>query len=224
MRRLAVIALVALTVAGLLGGRTLAGRVLLAAGAHRAAALVLKDPGWRGVALYRSGDFAGAAAAFRIAGDHYNLGTSAAREGNYALALEALDLARAAGDPRAAANFDLVAAHYAALGIDVDSYVAFPVREEGATAEAFVGQGSGRAASTGDAVTNTNTMLGLAELDSRGRLGVRQVFDDTFIVADERWLRQLEDVPGAFMQARIRAEHKRRDKLGLTPPAPEDPR
>ena len=73
-------------------------------------------------------------------------------------------------------------------------------------------------------VTNNNTMLGLAQLDSHGRLGVRRVFDDKFMLADRRWLEQLSDVPGEYMAARIREEHRRRVKLGLSPPKPEDPR
>jgi Ca-activated chloride channel family protein len=55
-------------------------------------------------------------------------------------------------------------------------------------------------------------MMGLVELDSRGRLGVARVFDDAFMVADERWLGQLEDIPGAFLKARISHEFKRRQK------------
>ena len=70
-------------------------------------------------------------------------------------------------------------------------------------------------------MNNSNTMMGLAELDSRGRLGVRRIFDDKFMVADERWLEQLSDVPGEFMAARIAQEHKRRAKLGLAPPPAE---
>ena len=44
------------------------------------------------------------------------------------------------------------------------------------------------------------------------------------MVADERWLEQLSDVPGEFLAARIAQEHKRRVKLGLAPPPAEDPR
>ena len=69
-----------------------------------------------------------------------------------------------------------------------------------------------------------NAMLGLAELESRGRLGVRRIFDDKFMVADERWLQQIQDVPGAYLKARIAHEEKTRRKLGLSPPEPEDPR
>ena len=65
---------------------------------------------------------------------------------------------------------------------------------------------------------------GLPELESRGITGVRGVFDDRFMVADDRWLAQLEDVPGAYLDERIRFEAKRRADAGLTPPAPEDPR
>ncbi len=128
------------------------------------------------------------------------------------------------GHPDARANFDVVAAFYAGLGIDPAALALFPERKEGPQADSFIARGNARAAGTGSEVTNTNTMLGLAELDSRGRLGVRRVFDDKFMVADERWLQQLSDVPGEYMAARILQEHKRRQKLGLSPPEPEDPR
>jgi Ca-activated chloride channel family protein len=43
------------------------------------------------------------------------------------------------------------------------------------------------------------------------------------MVANTRWLTALEDVPGEYLAARIAMEYKRRKKLGLTPPEPEDP-
>ena len=67
---------------------------------------------------------------------------------------------------------------------------------------------------TGDEVTNTGAARALAELESHGRLGVRRVFDDTFIAANDRWLAILEDVPGAYLAARIAHEHRWRQKAG----------
>lgn len=223
MRGLAIVAALALAVAVLLGGTAPFGRVLLAAGLPGAAGL-FEAPDWQGVALYRAGDWDAAAARFKAADDPYNLGLAEVRRGDYAAALEAFDLAQARGHPQAQANFDVVAAYYAGLGLDPGAVFLFEKREEGPQVESFVARGDGRASGTGTEATNTNTMMGLADLLSTGEQRVRRIFDDRFMVADDRWLEQLADVPGAFMEARIAEEHKRRRKLGLTPPEPEDPR
>lgn len=224
MKGLALIAAAALVAAMALGGGAPFGRVLLAIGLPGLAAPLFPDPAWLGVALYRHGDFDGAADAFEAAGTFYNRGNAEAHRGQHAAALEAFDLADARGDPDARANFDVVAAYYAGLGINPEALGLFPERKEGPQEESFIARGDARAAGTGSEVTNSNTMLGLAELDSRGRLGVRRVFDDQFMIADERWLEQLGDVPGEYLAARISAEYKRRQKLGLSPPKAEDPR
>lgn len=224
MRGLAIISAFALVVAIVLGGGAPFGRVLLAAGMPQLAARFFDDAEWQGVALYRAGEFEAAAARFMLSGSHYNLGNAEAHRGRHAAALEAYDLANARGHPDAQANFDVVAAYYAGLGIDPEALALFGKRKAGPQEDSFVARGNARAAGTGSDVTNNNTMLGLAELSSRGQLGVRRVFDDKFMLADERWLEQLADVPGEYMAARIAQEHKRRMKLGLTPPKPEDPR
>ena len=213
-----------LVLAVALGGAAPFGRVLMSAGAPGWAAFLFDTPAWQGAALYRAGEYDQAALRFEAAQDWYNLGNAQAHAGRHAAALEAFDLARAGGHPDASANFDVVAAYYAGLGIDPEALALFGKREEGAQADSFVARGNARAAGTGSEVTNTNTMLGLAQLDSRGRLGVRRVFDDTFMRADQRWLEHLADVPGDYLAARIALEHKRRVKSGLTPPDPEDPR
>lgn len=224
MRALGLITAALLLAGVALGGSASLGRLLLAMGQPGLAAQVFQTQQWRGVASYRDGDYGAAAQAFAAAGQDYNLGNARVFAGDYAAALEAYDLAIVRGDAQAQANFDVVAAYYAGLAIDPEALALFPKRKQGSTAEAEVGQGDAKAAGTGDGVTNANTMLGLAELDSRGKLGVRRVFKDYFMAADQRWLLQLEDVPGEFMAERIRQEHKRRVKLGLSPPAPEDPR
>lgn len=223
MKGLALLAGAALVLAVALGGGASFGRLALAAGLPGLAVPFFADPRWQGVALFRAGRADEAAAAFGEARDVYNLGTAEAHAGRYAAALEAFDIGIGQGDPGAQANFDVVAAFYAGLGIDPEALALFPDRKEGPSAESFIARGDARAAGSGSEVTNGNTMLGLAELDSRGRLGVRRIFDDAFMVADERWLKQLDDVPGRFMEARIREEHKRRVKLGLSPPKSEDP-
>lgn len=225
MKTALAIALSALLLGVILGGTAPLGRALMAMGLPGMAAGLFSDPEWRGAAAYRAGDHEAAAEAFAEAGAQYNLGNAQARAGRYAAALEAYDLAiRHTGDPAARANFDVVTAYYAGLGIDAETLHLFGDRKIGPAEESFVARGNARAAGSGSEVTNANTMLGLAQLESHGVRTVRQVFDDKFIVADKRWLTQLEDVPGAFMAARIAQEHKRRRDLGLTPPAPEDPR
>ncbi|WP_300057197.1 hypothetical protein [uncultured Roseobacter sp.] len=224
MRVLAAISALALGVAVLLGGAAPFGRVLMAVGLPQFAVPFFASADWQGAALYRAGRYDAAAERFAEARDPFNLGNAEAHRGRHAAALEAFDLARARGHPHAQANFDVVAAYYAGLGIDPEALGLFPERKDGPSKDSFVARGDGRAAGTGDEVTNTNTMLGLAELQSRGRLGVRRLFDDKFMVADARWLEQLADVPGEYMAARIAQEHKRRVKAGVAPPPPDDPR
>lgn len=223
MKTIAAMGLVAFALAIFLGGTAPFGRLALSAGLPNLAAELLADPNWRGIALYRANRMPEAAEVFRVAGAHYNLGNARVHQQEYASALEAYDIAIAGGDNDARANFDLVGGFYAGLGIDPEALGLFPERKDGPKMDSFIGRGEGRAAGTGDEVTNANTMLGLAELDSRGRLGVRRIFDDAFMVANDRWLAQLSDVPGEFLAARIAHERKRRAKLGLSPPEPEDP-
>lgn len=224
MRVVASITLAALVLASVLGGTAPFGRVLLSLGLSGLAATLFDDPGWRGVAHFRAGDMTRARDAFEEAKAHYNLGNAEAHRGAYAAALESYDVAMIQSDAEARANFDLVASFYGGLPIDPDAVGQFPERKKGPSAKSFVAEGDARAAGTGDDVTNANTMLGLAQLDSHGRLGVRRVFDGRFMVADERWLGQLPDVPGEYLNARIVHEAKLRAKLGLTPPVPDDPR
>ncbi len=220
MKALAVFAIISLTLSAALGGSAPLGRVLLASGLPGAAAMLFSDPYWRGVALYRAGDFTQAIEAFDAAEASYNRGNALVHTGAYAAALEAYDFALVREDPDARTNFQLVAAFYAGLALDPDALILMPRRKEGPKVDSFVARGNARAAGTGDEANNT--MLGLAELDSRGRLGVRRIFDDKFIIADKRWLAQLTDVPGEFLKARLLKEHKRRLKAGIAPPPAED--
>ncbi|MDW4498644.1 tetratricopeptide repeat protein [Sulfitobacter sp. D35] len=212
-----------LLLATLLGGTAPVGRVALALGLPGIAAPFFSDPYWRGAAAYRSGAFDAAAEAFTAAGPAalFNLGNAQAMRSEYAAALEAFDLALLRGpDPQAQANFDLVRTFYGATALD-PAAVIFRTEREGATEESFVARGAARGAGTGDEVTNTATAPDLLELESHGNLGVRRIFDDLRIVASPRWLATLEDVPGAFLGARIAAEHERRRKAG-TGQVPEE--
>ena len=223
MRPLAFLAALATALALILGGMAPFGRILLALGLPSLAAPAFDEPNWRGVALYRAGDMDGAAEAFRQAGARFNLGNALAHGGAYAAALEAYDLAMITGDEDAKANYDLVAAFYAGTVIAPEALALFAEREDGPTAEGPIARGNARAAGTGDEVTNNNTMMGLAKVESREQRRVRRVFDDKFMIANDRWLAQLSDVPGEYLAARIAHEHKRRVRLGLSPPEAEDP-
>ena len=210
----------------LLGGSAPFGRVLLGLGMPGLAAEVFRDPEWRGAARYRDGSYDASVRDFTKARAYLNLGNAHVHAGNYAAALEAYDIARLDGDPHAAANFDLVAAYYAGLPLDPEVPIAWFAEKDGVgpEVEAPTGEGSGRAAGTGSGTTNSGALLGLPELRGLGSAGVRKVFDDKFIVANSRWLQTLQDVPGTYLAARIKHEHKRRAKLGLAPPEAEDKR
>ncbi len=227
LRVIAIAALAALLGSALLGGAAPLGRVLLSLGMPSLAAPILRDPAWKGVALYRAGNFEDAATYFRDGGAMLNLGNAESHAANYASALEAFDTARMAGDADADANFGLLAAFYAGLALDPDAPIAwFGERDgdEGAVVKSSIAQGAARAAGAGNETTNTGALLGLPELASHGNREVRKQFDDKFMVANTRWLATLSDVPGEYLAARIRHEHKRRAKLGLLQPEPEDPR
>ncbi|QDC09874.1 hypothetical protein FHY55_11720 [Oceanicola sp. D3] len=223
MRGAAILAGALLALALLAGGLAPFGRALMAAGVPVPA--LFSDPGWRGVALYRAGRFDEAAEAFGAAGQPFNRGNALARAGQYAAALEAYDLARAGDDSAAGANFDLVAAYYAGLALEAGSVVEwFSERDQNQEAvESFEARGNARAAGTGTEVTNVGALVGLPEVVTNGAREVRKVFDDKYITADERWLETLEDVPGAFLAARIRHEAKRRAQAGEAQPEAEDP-
>jgi len=219
-------ALACLGLALVLGGGAPFGRLALALGLTGPARLILADPAWQATAAARAGDHAAAARSFALApGGDYNAGVALARDGRYAAALEAFDRAVAADpdDREAAANFELVTRIYAGTAITLDAAFALIEREDdGPTAEAQVGLGNVRAAGSGDEATNAGTSLSMAELTSRKRLGVRKQFDDRFMLANDRWLRTLSDVPGAFLAARIAEERKRRIAAWLAPPPAED--
>ncbi|MGC9420327.1 MAG: tetratricopeptide repeat protein [Rhodovulum sp.] len=226
--RIPLAALLCLGLAALMGGPAPFGRLALALGLPGLAVPLLPDPAWKGAALARAGRFAEAAEAFVQAGPsaHYNRGVALARDGQFAAALEAFDMAAALNpaDHAARANFDLVAAAYGGMAVDPDSVAWWRGDREGPRLSAPTGQGGGRAAGTGDAVTNTGANMGLPLLFSEAEGAIRKVFDDKHVRANARWLETLEDVPGAYLGARIAAEHKRRAQAGLSPPAPEDPR
>lgn len=215
-------ALFLLAFAALSGGANVFGRGALGLGLPRVAAAVFHDPGWRGVAHFRAGNFAAAETEFEKAGPKaaFNLGNARVQLVHYPAALEAYDLALAHNRQDAAAevNFDVVLALYAGTRIDPDSIARWGEDKQGVTMEADVAKGAARAAGTGDEVTNTGATIGVPALQSREQAGVRKVFDDKFVTANPRWLATLADVPGAYLAARISHEFKRRKKAGTGQP------
>lgn len=120
MRRLTLAgAIVAATALAAMAGADRIGRALVAWDQPALAVPLLADPGWRGVALSRAGDDAGAVEAFRRSASPeaaYNLGNALARTGRLAEALKAYDVAliRDPDDTDARTNRALVAAVIAA--------------------------------------------------------------------------------------------------------------
>jgi len=99
MRKLlAALLLLALATALLSGGRQRIGRLLLSAGMPSAAAMLLLEPEWKGVAFYSAQRWSEAADAFRTSAapeSAYNLGNALAQARLYADALVAYDQALA---------------------------------------------------------------------------------------------------------------------------------
>lgn len=187
------------------------GRLFIGLGLPHLAQPLFSDPAWRGLAAARVGDAATARMALTQARDWVNLGTFEARRGNYAAALEAYDRGRAMGDAEAAIRFDLLRAYYAALALQADTPIHWAAeKDNGPLVEAPEAQGTARAAGQGTQATNVQTTIGIPDVKGAGLRQTRKVFDDAFVVADDRWLTTLEDAPGRFLAARLRAEQKRR--------------
>ncbi|KJZ18356.1 hypothetical protein TW80_14805 [Loktanella sp. S4079] len=217
------VGLACIALALMLNGRGAFGRVALAFGQPKLAAVIFPEPAWKGIAHYRAGQFDQATSEFSRAGraSLFNLGNAQAQLGEYANALEAYDLATTVQfDPQAADNFDRLRAYYAATTLDIDG-VFLTEDRDGSVEEAPLARGDARAQGSGDAVTNTSATPALAEIVSRGEARVRQVFDEQSITANERWLATLADVPGEFLAERIYHEHKAR-RAARTGQEPQD--
>jgi Ca-activated chloride channel homolog len=116
MRKLfAALLLLAFATALLSGGRQRIGRLLLSTGMPSAAAVLLLDPEWKGLAFYSAQRWSEAADAFRASGapeSAYNLGNALAQARLYADALAAYDqaLAESPDDDDARNNRAIIAA------------------------------------------------------------------------------------------------------------------
>lgn len=213
-----------LAVSLITGGTAPLGRVLMETGFPSAAAPLLDDLSDRGAALHRAERYAEAADAFANAHEPYNEGIAAAWAGDYARALTAFDRVLAANpeDREARANHALIAELFA--GMELTAVPREDVKERpGEDVLAKPGQGKARAAGQGDEAHSPKTGFWMPEVTGAGLRRVPQIFDAQFIAANGQWLDTLEDQPGAYLKARLAAEHKARENAGTALPPTEDP-
>lgn len=207
-RALALLALIAAAAgaAFALDGAAPLGRAALNAGLPSLAAPLLNDPLWRGLALYRAGDYEAAVAALRAAGPsgYFDRGNALARAGRYREAVEVYDAALydRPRDDDARANRALVSALAGLVG---EAQAATGAPGEGEDAPQFHQE--------------TYYQPILTEQQQ-----VRKSFDAQYVAASRQWLATLPDAPGQYLKLRLQAEQKRRLEIGTGMPAPEDPR
>lgn len=204
MKPALLVAMVGLVMLTLAGPQAWA-RLALRAGWDSAAARLSDDPAARGVALYRSGDYASADEAFAEAGrsQTYNRGLSLASTADYPLSVAYFDAMLFAdpADADARANRDLVAAMYP------------PERGDSVAPGRIAGAGGLQSsqAPIADALANASGPEWERKLDRKG------------IAASDTWLETISDDPGEFLRLRLLAEYERRAGLGLIRPAEVDP-
>jgi tetratricopeptide (TPR) repeat protein len=258
--------------------RTGFGRLLIGLGLPGLAAHVLDDPAWRAAALYEAGRYDAAIALFRTGGRRasYNLGNALAKSGDLAGALAAYDEALRFNprDADAQANRSLIArmqaevidrgpgggiangtaqygARYnntgnqdqnndinaassgeglagnkesnASASLPGNSKVARRGKAEQQSIDAGKGQARG---SAGDAAGRGRTGGGAAMVAEAPEREVRRVtksFEAHEIRPDRLWLQTLPDDPGRYLKLRLRAEQTRRVEAGTAIPAGSNP-
>ncbi len=195
--------------AALLAGPQAFGKLALASGLPSLALALLADPHARGVALYETGDYEAADAAFAAAGRRatYDRGLSLAATGEYALAVAYFDgvLFVDPADADARYNRDLVARL-------VPDVIGESNEIDGVAANAAADGPSDAGASERDLIQAKSVAIQLSILDPRVK---------SMTAATESWLTTLEDEPALYLKRRIKAEYQRRQDLGLANP-PED--
>lgn len=206
---LSLVCLLASGAAALVAGPEAFGKLALAGGLPRLALPLTSDPHAKGVALYETGDYAGADAAFAAAGRRatYDRGLSLAATGQYALAVAYFEgvLFVDPSDADARFNRDLVAAK-------VPDVVGESNAIDGVAANAVADGPSDAGASERDLIQAKSVAIQLSILDPRVK---------SMTAATQSWLATLEDEPGLYLKRRIKAEYQRRQDLGLANP-PED--
>lgn len=204
-----------------------AGRLLLSAGFPGAAAAVMSDPAWKGVAYYSEHKWEDAAEAFRQSrspGSNYNLGNALAQAGQYSAAIDAYVIAVAWNpeDVDARTNRHIVevlmrsesgkpevAGQGASAGLlpkeaSVDS--------SAAGGKGNSGGGVGSLGGGGDAKPSRQMTL----YENGALIGPKAKASSTN--PDLRWLQTLPDKAGTFLKLQIAFEHGRRVEAGRVPP------
>ena len=202
-----------------LGGSAPYGRLALAIGLPAAAARLLEEPLWQGLALYRLGRYEAAAEAFRVAGPpaSFNRGNALALAGRYKEAVEAYDavLFRTPADAEARANRALVAVLVPPAGDELLPHGTEP------PSGTPTGAPDGQSSDDGKPVPNVLSHDEVVAL--MRKLYVGKPFTDQSVVASREWLATLADEPGRFLKLRLMAERARRFELGLGMPPGDDP-
>ena len=189
----------ALTLLSIAGPNAL-GRVALLAGFPRLSLPLLSNPASRGLALFRSGDFTAADAAFARAGSRqtFNRGLALAASGRYADSLAYFDAVLFANpaDAEARRLHDRV------------STMVEPVRGDSVA--------PGRLAGHGSLLPPPGAIYSRAGLpDPEWQKPV----EARGFVANDDWLGSIGDDPGEFLRLRLKAEYEHRSNLGTLQPA-----
>ena len=202
-----------------------AGRLLLRAGFPGAAAAIMSDPAWKGMAYYSEHKWADAAEAFRQSrspGSNYNLGNALAQEGQYAAAVDAYVVALA-WNPE-----------------DIDARTNRHIVEDLMRAQSGKPEVSGQGAAAGlipkeasvdssAAAANNDSGGGTGSLGGGGseKPGQMTLYENGSLIGEKpkagsanpdlRWLETLPDKAGTFLKLQIAFEHGRRVETGRAP-------
>lgn len=207
----------------------------LVRGAPERAETLFENPDWRGVARYRSDDFAGAAELFDrnpSADGHYNRGTALAKAGELTDALEALEeaLALAPDHADAAHNRDIVEK---LLEQQSSSSSSDPSQNSNSGSESEQGQqdqsqSSPESEASQDQAENSqseeeqqdqgnrkdSTEQNEPERGEPEDEEVAMAERDADAEADEQWLRRVPDDPGGLLRRKFQHETNQRLKRG----------
>jgi len=115
------------------------------------------------------------------------------------------------------ANFRLIASIYGGTKLDLSRMdLLMEEKSGGPTVLGPEAQGGGRAMGTGAESDGLATDIFAPNIKTQSGLRrTSRVFDDKFIDANAEWLTTMLDQPGLFLAARLVAEQKRRQALGI---------